>query len=110
MAVMRDLIFSLMLLGVVVGAGCGVAQASAKSDLAQYRAESPNYSLEYFGEDAAPSGSNVQGEEDVQFQPATSQPGPLAAELPATNPPYLLITAVVTALLIAVIAYLAIKD
>ena len=106
---MRDLLFVVALLGVLIGVGCGTARASAKLDLAQNRAESPNYSLEYLGEEATPGRSNVQGEQDVQFQPTEPQPAPSAAELPATNPPYLLISAAAAAVLIAIIAYLALK-
>ena len=104
---MRDLVFVLMFFGLLIVVGCGVGLAGQAR--AQYRAESPNYSLEYLGEEATPGGSNVQGEQDVQFQPTEPQPAPSAAELPATNPPYLFISAVAAAVLIAIVAYLALK-
>lgn len=106
---MRDLILVITLIGALVGIGCGVAQASDQSDLVQYRAQSPNYSLEYLSEDTQPGEPRVSGEESVQFEEQQRQHTPQATELPATNPPYIWIMAGMLALIIGFIAYLALK-
>lgn len=135
---MRDLILVIVLVGILVGVGLfptlgvvlrssvsvgagldpegGVAQAalgsqtSPRLDLAQYRAESQNYSLEYLEEgQALPGRDDVRGESDAEVQIQRTQTTPLPAQLPATNPPYTLLGIGLAAILVAVIAYLVFK-
>lgn len=102
---MRDLFFIAALLGVMVGIGCGTAQA-------QYKAQSPNYALEYLDENSVPNNvpdsQNVQGETDLRFGEEQNE-ATMAKELPATNPPYVIYAALAIGLAIGVVAYLAVK-
>jgi hypothetical protein len=79
--------------------------------LAQYRAESPNYSIEYLDENnPAPDTQDVRGETDVELKEQAQQnPAPTATELPATNPPYLIYGAVAAALVVAAAVYVSLR-
>ncbi len=95
---MRNFILAVILMGIFVGAGHGVV-------FAQATAESPNYSLQYLEENSPPSGA-VLGEEQAQV---SEQQAPLAATLPATNPPYIWIMAGALALIIGLVVYLTLR-
>lgn len=108
---MRDFILVLGVLGVLAGFGCGTALA--KSDLTQYRAESPNYSLEYLEEGMQPPAGDVRGEQDptsqdVQFEVFSGEIPP-ATTLPATNPPYVIGGAILVSLAAAAVVYFILK-
>ena len=103
---MRDLLV-FWALGAVLAVFSFCGRADAAPTLVQYRAESPNYRMEYLDENA-PLGPDVAGEHDVEFGQQQTQPIP-AQQLPATNPPYVMVGAVVLGLALAILAYLALK-
>jgi hypothetical protein len=98
---MKDLIvLAVISLAVALAVGCGTA-------IAQYRAESPNYSLEYLEETSPSADPGVLGEEVEFTQQETTQPQ--AGQLPATNPPYGILIALAAAVVVAVVIYAVVK-